>query len=59
MGILRDSQLVIISPISIFMTFSYKSLAGLSLHTLAKFEAAETGIRVRFLRLTAVRTVVY
>ena len=50
MEILRDSQLVIFSLSTIFITFSYKRLAGF----LAKFEAAKTGSGVGFLRLTAV-----
>ena len=56
MDILRDFQLVIFSPSAIFITFSYKSLAGFlfKLLTLTNFEAAKTGSGVGFLRLTAV-----
>ena len=54
MDILKSSQLVIFSHSTIFITFSYRSLAGFSLQTLTKFEAAKTGSGVGFLRLTAV-----
>ena len=53
MDILKSSQLIIFSHSTIFITFSYRSLAG-SLQTLTKFEAAKTGSGVGFLRLTAV-----
>ena len=51
MDILRDSQLVIFSHSTIFITFSYRSLAGFLfklLQGLAKFEASGVG----FLRMT-------
>ena len=55
MDILKSSQLVIFSHSTIFITFSYRSLAGfISLQTLTRFEAAKTGSGVGFLRLTAV-----
>ena len=49
MDILKSSQLLIFSHSTIFITFSYRSLAGFLL-----FEAAKTGSGVGFLRLTAV-----
>ena len=51
--ILKSSQLVIFSHSTIFITFSYRSLAGF-LFKLTKFEAAKTGSGVGFLRLTVV-----
>ena len=54
MDILKSSQLVIFSHSTIFITFSYRSLAGFLLKTLTKFETAKTGSGVGFLRLTAV-----
>ena len=48
MDILRASQLVIFSHSTIFITFSYKSLAGFSLQTLAKFEATEPEVALDF-----------
>ena len=51
MDILKSSS-------TIFITFSYRSLAGFLFKLLrsSRFEAAETGSGVGFLRLTAVWT---
>ena len=54
MDILKSSQLVIFSHSTIFITFSYRSLAGFLFKLLRSFEAAKTGSGVGFLRLTAV-----
>ena len=52
--ILRDRRLIIFSPSTIFITFSYKS-CRFSLQTLAKFEAPKNGSGVGLLGLTAAR----
>ena len=52
MDILRNSQLVIFSPSTIFITFSYKSLVGF-LFKLIQSPSRRSG--VGFLRLIAVR----
>ena len=59
MDILKSSQLVIFSHSTIFITFSYRSLAGFLFKLLRNsFEAAKTGSGIGFLRLTAVCPVI-
>ena len=53
MDILKYSQLVIFSHSTIFITFSYKSLAGF-LFKFLRSSRQKTGSGVGFLRLTAV-----
>ena len=54
MNILRDSQLVIFSPMAIFITFSCKSLAGFLFELLQSSRRWKPEEALDFLRLTAV-----
>ena len=56
MDILRDSQLVLFSQRTIFITFCYKSLAGFLYRFLHSSRRRKPEGGVGFLRLTAVCT---